>query len=179
MMAKGALQMANSMFINMLEPDPFRALQLAEAGIASFLSVGDRRQEGLCRIACGEALYALGERERGAREMRSALQLGQKLHEPLVELLAVISLALNTALGGDAAAGAEAERLVAPVIEAGAIERNVILPGAEPWRHSWTGEDYSPGTHSIPAPMDRPPVFYRPDSEFAPLFAGLKGVLEA
>lgn len=49
--------------------------------------------------------------------MRSALQLGQKLHEPLVELLAVISLALNTALGGDAAAGAEAESLVAPVIE--------------------------------------------------------------
>ncbi len=117
MMAKGALQMANSMFINMLEPDPFRALQLAEAGIVSFHTVGDRRQEGLCRIACGEALYALGERGRGAREMRSALQLGQKLHEPLVELLAVISLALNTALGGDAAAGAEAESLVAPVIE--------------------------------------------------------------
>lgn len=121
LMASGALQMATSMVINMLEPDPFRSFQLAEAGVTAFHRVGDRRQEGLCRIACGEALYALGEPVRGAREMQSALQLGQKLHEPLVELLAVTSLAVNTALVGDATAGAEAERMVASIIDSARI----------------------------------------------------------
>jgi tetratricopeptide (TPR) repeat protein len=115
-LAHGALQLAHSMFINMLEPDPFRALQLAEAGISACRTVGDRRQEGLCRIACGEALFALGEPSRGAHEMRSALQLGQQLHELLVELLAAISLALNMVLSGDPSVGAEAERIVIPVI---------------------------------------------------------------
>lgn len=72
-----------------------------------------------------------------------------------------------------------ADLLVAPVIEEGATERTVVLPGQEPWRHCWTGEDYAPGTHAVPAPIGKPPVFYRKDSGFAPLFAGLKGVLEA
>ncbi len=67
--------------------------------------------------------------------------------------------------------------LVAPVIEAGARARQVILPGTRPWRHCWTGEDYAPGTHEVPAPIGQPPAFYRPDSAFAPLFAGLAGVL--
>jgi len=69
--------------------------------------------------------------------------------------------------------------LVAPVIEEGAAEREVILPGAAPWRHVWSGEDYAPGVHAVAAPLDRPPVFYRPDSSFAPLFASLPGVLAA
>jgi alpha-glucosidase len=72
-----------------------------------------------------------------------------------------------------------ADLLVAPVIEEGAIERDVVLPGSEPWRHCWTGEFFAPGSHLIPAPVGKPPVFYRPDSAFAPLFAGLKEVLEA
>jgi len=72
-----------------------------------------------------------------------------------------------------------ADLLVAPVIEEGAIERNVLLPGQAPWRHCWTGEDFAPGVHAVPAPIGQPPVFYRPDSAFAPLFAGLKEVLEA
>ncbi|OZA18560.1 MAG: alpha-glucosidase [Novosphingobium sp. 17-62-19] len=72
-----------------------------------------------------------------------------------------------------------ADLLVAPVIEEGAASRRVVLPGTETWRNCWTGEDFAPGTHEIPAPIGQPPVFYRPDSAFAPLFEGLKGVLEA
>jgi alpha-glucosidase len=67
--------------------------------------------------------------------------------------------------------------LVAPVIEGGTTEREVVLPGEAPWRHCWTGDDFSPGLHIIPAPIGRPPVFYRPDSAYAGLFAGLAGVL--
>lgn len=71
-----------------------------------------------------------------------------------------------------------ADLLVAPVIEEGALQRRVILPGEGIWRHCWTGEDFAPGTHDFPAPIGRPPVFYRPDSAFATLFAGLSKVLE-
>lgn len=70
-----------------------------------------------------------------------------------------------------------ADMLVAPVIEEGARHRQVVLPGTAPWRHCWTGEDFAPGTHDIPAPIGQPPVFYRPDSAFAPLFARIKGAL--
>jgi alpha-glucosidase len=63
--------------------------------------------------------------------------------------------------------------MVAPVIEQGATARTVILPGAEPWRHCWSGEDFTPGEHEIAAPIGSPPVFYRPDSSHAALFASL------
>ena len=66
-----------------------------------------------------------------------------------------------------------ADLLVAPVIEEQAGERDVILPGNAPWRHLWSGEDFTPGTHSIAAPLGAPPVFYRPGSDFASLFASL------
>ena len=68
-----------------------------------------------------------------------------------------------------------ADLMVAPVIEEGAVSRQVYLPGAgeQPWRHVWTGEDWKPGWHEIAAPIGQPPVFYRPDSRFAALFAGL------
>jgi alpha-glucosidase len=69
-----------------------------------------------------------------------------------------------------------ADLLVAPVIEEGMTRRSVILPGDAPWRHLWTGQDFEPGVHDIDAPIGSPPVFYRPDSDFATLFAGLEGV---
>ena len=72
-----------------------------------------------------------------------------------------------------------ADLLVAPVIEEGAVQREVILPGDTPWRHVWSGEDYAPGAHTIAAPLDQPPVFYRPDSPFAALFAALPQALAA
>ena len=70
-----------------------------------------------------------------------------------------------------------ADLLVAPVIEQGAHARTVVLPGTDHWVHCWTGESFAPGTHVVPAPIGRPPVFYRPDSAFAPLFAGLAASL--
>ena len=72
-----------------------------------------------------------------------------------------------------------ADLLVAPVIEEGAVARDVILPGDLPWRCVWSGEDLAPGCHRRAAPIGRPPVFYRPDSAFAPLFAGMAKVIEA
>ncbi len=63
--------------------------------------------------------------------------------------------------------------LVAPVIEAGGNAREVILPGEQPWRHLWSGRIYQPGTHTVAAPIGTPPVFVRPTSPFAVLFAGL------
>jgi alpha-glucosidase len=58
------------------------------------------------------------------------------------------------------------------------VAREVILPGEGAWRHCWSGEDYTPGTHTVSAPIGCPPVFYRPDSAFAALFAKLPEVLE-
>ncbi len=69
-----------------------------------------------------------------------------------------------------------ADLLVAPVIEEGATTREVILPGEGEWLHAFTGETSAPGTHTVAAPIGTPPVFYRPDSAFADLFAGLKSL---
>ena len=67
-----------------------------------------------------------------------------------------------------------ADMLVAPIVEAKVTGRDVILPGEQPWRHLWSGEDFAPGTHFVPSPYGQPPVFYRPESPFAPLFATLE-----
>lgn len=67
-----------------------------------------------------------------------------------------------------------ADMLVAPIVEAKVTGRDVILPGEQPWRHLWSGEDFAPGTHFVPSPYGQPPVFYRPTSKFAPLFATLE-----
>ena len=71
-----------------------------------------------------------------------------------------------------------ADMIVAPVIVQGAAARAVILPGDLPWRHALSGAEYAPGPHEVAAPIGLPPVFYRPDSAFAALFAGLKGALD-
>ncbi|VWX47137.1 alpha-glucosidase [Novosphingobium sp. 9U] len=69
-----------------------------------------------------------------------------------------------------------ADMLVAPIIEAKVSGRSVILPGEHPWRHLWSGKDFQPGTHFVDSPYGQPPVFYRPDSAFASLFATLETV---
>ena len=68
------------------------------------------------------------------------------------------------------------ELLVAPVIEQGAVSRVVMLPGDSDWRHLWTGADFGPGRHEIAAPIGQPPVFCKPDGDFAALFASFAGV---
>lgn len=65
-----------------------------------------------------------------------------------------------------------ADMMVAPVIEAGAVMRRVYLPEGE-WRHVWSGAWHAPGWHDVLAPIGQPPVFYRPESPFAALFAEL------
>lgn len=65
-----------------------------------------------------------------------------------------------------------ADLMVAPVIEAGAVMRKVYLPEGA-WRHVWSGQSYAPGWHDVSAPIGQPPVFYRPESAFAALFAGV------
>ncbi|MEO5640554.1 MAG: alpha-glucosidase [Sphingomicrobium sp.] len=66
------------------------------------------------------------------------------------------------------------DMIVAPVIEAGATRRKVILPRGE-WRHLWSGVVYEAGVYGINAPIGRPPVFTRVQSAFAPLFESLAG----
>jgi alpha-glucosidase len=69
-----------------------------------------------------------------------------------------------------------ADLVVAPVVDDQARERTVILPGADGWVHAFTGETFSAGVHTIPAPIGCPPVFYRPDSAHRELFEGLKRI---
>jgi alpha-glucosidase len=70
-----------------------------------------------------------------------------------------------------------ADLLVAPVIEEGAAERTMVIPGDTPWRNIWSHDEIAPGRHVIAAPIGRPPVFYRPDSRFAPLFASVREIM--
>jgi sulfoquinovosidase len=63
--------------------------------------------------------------------------------------------------------------LVAPVVEAGAQARTVLLPGAASWVHLWSGAHVPPGVHQVAAPLGEPPVFYRPESPWRDLFANL------
>jgi sulfoquinovosidase len=71
-----------------------------------------------------------------------------------------------------------ADLMVAPVIEEGAIAREVYLPEGE-WVHVWSGAHYSAGCHSIDAPIGAPPVFWRDGSDFADLFASLPNIRDS
>jgi alpha-glucosidase len=63
--------------------------------------------------------------------------------------------------------------LIAPVLKEGAISRNVRFPGGR-WRHLFTGQFYTSGDHEVTAPLGEPPVFYRDDSAYIPLFTGIQ-----
>ena len=54
--------------------------------------------------------------------------------------------------------------LVAPVLQEGAVSRNCLLP-KDRWVHLFTGEEYGGGSVEIQAPLGKPPVFVRKDSE--------------
>jgi alpha-glucosidase len=62
--------------------------------------------------------------------------------------------------------------LVAPVLRRGASRRRVYIPAGD-WLGLWDGKPVFPGRRVVPAPLGRPPVFYRAGSPWAALFAGL------
>jgi len=62
--------------------------------------------------------------------------------------------------------------MVAPVRRPFRRAISVYLP-EDTWIHIWSGKTYGGGWHRIAAPIGRPAVFYRADSEFADLFASI------
>ena len=62
--------------------------------------------------------------------------------------------------------------LVAPVLKRGAKRRRVYIPAGD-WLGLWDGKPVLPGWRIVLALLGRPPVFYRPESPWAALFAGL------
>jgi sulfoquinovosidase len=71
-----------------------------------------------------------------------------------------------------------ADLMVAPVIEKGAVARDVYLPEGE-WVHIWSGECFGPGRHTIDAPIGSPPVFWRAGSEYSSLFKSLLAIRDS
>ncbi len=64
----------------------------------------------------------------------------------------------------------------APVLRLHTQRRKVFLPAGR-WVHLWTGKSYKGGRgYSVKAPLGCPPVFYRKESAYAPLFRELAGI---
>jgi alpha-glucosidase (family GH31 glycosyl hydrolase) len=63
--------------------------------------------------------------------------------------------------------------MVAPVVEEGAAERRVYVPGGEQWRDLWSGRVVASGWNDVAAPLGRPPLYVREGSEHADLFASI------
>lgn len=65
--------------------------------------------------------------------------------------------------------------LVAPVLVPGVESWQVYLPGPETWVHLWSDELVEgPLLYDVPAPLGKPPVFYRASSVWADLFLQIK-----
>ncbi len=65
--------------------------------------------------------------------------------------------------------------LVAPVVTEGATQRSLYLP-EDSWLHLWSGQVLGQGSHTLPAPLGEPPVFFRVGSEAAGLAEALKTI---
>jgi len=63
--------------------------------------------------------------------------------------------------------------MVAPVISPRRKRWGVYLP-EDRWIHLWSGKEYPPGRHRIPAPLGQPPVFYRSESAFQETFEAIR-----
>ena len=56
--------------------------------------------------------------------------------------------------------------LVAPILEAGATQREIYLPRGSVWKDAYTGKTYEGGqTVTVPAPIDIIPVMIRDGAE--------------
>lgn len=65
--------------------------------------------------------------------------------------------------------------LIAPVIKPNLEIWRVYLP-EDNWIHLWTENEYKKGWIEVKAPKGMPPVFYRKDSKFMPIFKKLKKI---
>jgi len=65
--------------------------------------------------------------------------------------------------------------LVAPVHEEGRHDWSLYLP-EDSWVNAWTGEVCHGGDVTVDAPLGKPPVFYRQQSEWADLFSTLRHI---
>ncbi|MFY7034664.1 alpha-glucosidase [Enterobacter cloacae complex sp. XJL001] len=65
--------------------------------------------------------------------------------------------------------------LVAPVHEEGRRDWSLYLP-QDSWVNAWTGETCQGGDVTVDAPLGKPPVFYRQQSEWADLFSTLRHI---
>ncbi|TXT64672.1 MAG: Sulfoquinovosidase [Promethearchaeota archaeon] len=68
-----------------------------------------------------------------------------------------------------------ADLLIAPVIKPKKSLWRVYLP-KDLWIHIWNGDEYEGGWTNVQAPIGKPPVFYRKDSQFAKLFSRIKDI---
>jgi alpha-glucosidase len=65
--------------------------------------------------------------------------------------------------------------LCAPVIKPHIAVWKVYIPG-DVWIHLWSGKEFTPGWHQVPALIGQPPVFYRKGSSYSELFRQLPEV---
>ena len=65
--------------------------------------------------------------------------------------------------------------MVAPVLKPGQKEWRVYLP-KDSWIHLWTGKGYAAGWHDVPAPIGKPPVFFREGSKFRNIFEAMRKI---
>ena len=69
------------------------------------------------------------------------------------------------------------ELLVAPVHEKDVYEWKVYLPADETWIYVWDKQEIQGGQYIIvPAPIGKPPLFYRKNSQWAELFDGITNI---
>ncbi|MFK8213844.1 glycoside hydrolase family 31 protein [Haloferax volcanii] len=94
-------------------------------------------------------------------EFRDSSESGKPIFQPLVYQFQdddeVRDIADQFLFGDD--------MLLAPVVEAGAAERDVYLPDGETWVDFWTNEAYDGGQWmTVDAPIDHLPIYVRTDS---------------
>ncbi|MCK3658107.1 alpha-glucosidase [Pasteurellaceae bacterium Pebbles2] len=67
--------------------------------------------------------------------------------------------------------------LVAPVHKQGVTEWTVYLPADETWINVWNSQEIQGGQSiTVPAPIGKPPLFYRKNSKWTDLFAAITNI---
>ena len=67
--------------------------------------------------------------------------------------------------------------LVAPVHEQGVEEWKVYLPAGQTWINVWNKQEIQGGQYiTVPAPIGKPPLFYRKNSKWSALFSAISDI---